>query len=322
LVRLDSRIAQANLEEAVAVEKQAAADVAQAESGVKLARMKAENLESLHRDRLPIAQSNDRGIDLVSAAAVREARLTLENAEAQRRAADAKRASADAHVRALRNQLQLYTLRAPISGRLGIMQAVPGQSLVMGATVAEMVDLSEIDVLCFVPPSQIEHLAVNQPARLLNGDASPIDGKLVFISAQADAQTGSIPIKVRFANSASSKRANLLVHIEIEASPTKERLMLPETALMEDLEPPQVVLIDEIETKIIEGKEETLGKARRLQATIGIRDRAQHKVELLRLEDPKKKKPIPALIDATFVIEGANGLEDGDEVKVVKPERD
>ena len=41
-----------------------------------------------------------------------------------------------------------------IAGRLGLIRVVPGQTLSPGTVVAEVIDLSEVDVLCFVPPSR------------------------------------------------------------------------------------------------------------------------------------------------------------------------
>ena len=42
-------------------------------------------------------------------------------------------------------------------------------------------------------------------------------------------------------------------------------------------------------TRNAEGKEEQAGKARRLRAVVGVRDRVLHQVEAVRLEDPEKK---------------------------------
>ena len=81
-----------------------------------------------------------------------------------------------------------------------------------------------------------------------------------------------------------------------------------------------VVVVEKIEKKKNkEGKEETLGKARRLRAIVGVRDREHQKVEIIRLEDPKDKKPVP-IEGAQFVVEGGNGLHDDDAVKIEEEE--
>jgi hypothetical protein len=58
-----------------------------------------------------------------------------------------------------------------------------------------------------------------------------------------------------------------------------------------------------------------VGTAKRLRAIIGIRNRQWHVVEILGIEDPKKKEQVPLDADVEFVVKGGNGLEDGDKVK-------
>ena len=66
---------------------------------------------------------------------------------------------------------------------------------------------------------------------------------------------------------------------------------------LEDQDPPAVVVVDKLETKKVvedgEEKEQKLGVARRLLATVGVRDREWHVVEILALKDPDKKESVP-----------------------------
>src|SRR5207237_585719 len=67
------------------------------------------------------------------------------------------------------------------------------------------------------------------------------------------------------------------------------------------------------------GKEETTGVARRLNVVLGVRDRTLHQVEIVALEDPEKdpaKKWKGDPKDALFVVEGGQGLQTGDAVKL------
>ena len=81
---------------------------------------------------------------------------------------------------------------------------------------------------------------------------------------------------------------------------------------------PSVVVVPDLHKEVNQEtqKEEDLGTARRLRAIIGIRDRKWHVVELLGLEDAKKKEQVPINDQIQFVIKGGNGLEDGDKVKL------
>jgi hypothetical protein len=85
---------------------------------------------------------------------------------------------------------------------------------------------------------------------------------------------------------------------------------------MEDQYPPGIVVVEDVAvTKNPEGKDEQVGKARRLRAVIGRRDRVLHYVEILRLEDDEKKWH-GDLEHALIVIAKGQGLQTGDIVKL------
>jgi hypothetical protein len=69
--------------------------------------------------------------------------------------------------------------------------------------------------------------------------------------------------------------------------------------------------------------------ARVLQAVLGVRDRVQHRVEILGLTDPEAKNaPVALYEDATkkkprlFVTEGGYGLKTGDKVKIEEEKKE
>jgi multidrug efflux system membrane fusion protein len=324
IARLDDRIARANLSKAEAAQKDLEAQAKQAALAVELARVELQRLRNLQPDR---GAAGGQGLELVAQVTLRKAQLALDDAEAKQQAAEAKRASGDAERHGLATQLDLYTLRAPIAGRLGLLQVAAGQTLAVGAPVAEVVDLAQVDVLCHVPPSQVFQVAEGQPARIA-GDGSapheetPAEGKVVFVAAQAHPENGCFPLKARFPNPRRRWPANAVVHLRVGTEPEKERLVLPDAVLLPDREPPEVVVVVDVQTKEKEGQAEKVGTARRLQAEVGVRDRESQRVEILRLVDPEKKAPVPAPAEALFVVEGAHGLESGDAVKVEEPKAD
>src|SRR5262249_21016647 len=153
----------------------------------------------------------------------------------------------------------------------------------------------EIDVLCFVPPHTAARLAGDQPAKMAkdgNEEADAARGKVVYIAVQAHPETGNLAVKVRFPNRALRLKANAVLRVEVLTTPEKERLTIPEAAVMEDVELPAVVVVEGVETKKDEhGHDEKIGKVRKLRPILGVRDRHRHVVELLGLEDPEKKGP-------------------------------
>src|SRR5262249_8824825 len=114
--------------------------------------------------------------------------------------------------------------------------------------------------------------------------------------------------------------ANRVLRIRILTKPGKECLCVPEAAVREDEDRPTVVIVQDVQTqKNGEGKEETVGVARRLYAVLGVRDRTLHQVEIVGLEDPEKdqtKRWHGDVKDVLFVVQGGQGLQTGDKVKL------
>jgi RND family efflux transporter MFP subunit len=313
IVQLDDRVARANRAKVEAGQKEMEEQKKQAEYAVELALIELQRLEELRK-----TSSAGGATQLVSRVEVDKARLALKDAESRQKAVAAREQAHQAELKALDEQLDLYTLRAPITGRLGLVQVVPGQTLAVGTAVADVLDLDEIDVLCFVPPRTAARLTLGQAIRPAGESAAPA-GKLVFLALQAQPDTGNFAAKARFPNRDLRLRANMVQRVEVLTQAEKPRLTLPWTALLEDRDPPEVVVVLDVKTEKKEGKEEKLGKARKLRAALGVRDRSEQRVEIVGLEDPEKKEKFAAG-DALFVVEGGYGLHDGDVVKVEEAE--
>jgi multidrug efflux pump subunit AcrA (membrane-fusion protein) len=324
LVRLDDSVVVANRAKAEAAKKVLQAERDVAELAVEQAALEVKRLNELKRQQ--DAQSPGR-VQLVPAVEMEKANLALKAAQASLRAADRKLEAAEKEEAALDLQIQLYTLTASRSGRLGRVQVVVGQTLPVGAAVAEVVDIdAEIDVLCFVPIAEARNLQVGQPVRIggLQKDAPEVtadtEGRVVYIADQAEAETGSFAVKVRFPNRDLKLRASTVVRVRVLTKPGKACWAAPESALLEDQDPPGIIVVEDLEVKkSAEGKEEQTGHARRLQAVTGVRDRVLHQVEILRLEDPEKKWH-GELEQALFVVEKGQGLQTGDAVRLEEEE--
>jgi RND family efflux transporter MFP subunit len=328
VARLDTHIVEANRAKLVANRKDLEEAPKQADIAVQLADLELKRLQDLMSRRVA-ARGTVEDLPLVSNVQLEQARLSLSDAESKRRAAAARLDAADKELKALEEQLALYTLRAPIAGRLELLQIMPGQALTVGTAVADVVDLDEIDALCYVAPHTRARLALDQPARVVrvkeNGqpDLGPTNGKVVFLAPVAQTDTGNFAVKVRFPNKDGRLLANTVIRVQAETQPEKERLTIPEAALLEDQDPPAVVVVDKLETKKVmdegEEKEQKFGVARKLLATVGVRDREWHVVEILALKDPKTKESV-SLDDVLVVTKGAYGLRDDDPVRIQEGE--
>jgi multidrug efflux system membrane fusion protein len=229
-------------------------------------------------------------------------------------------------LKGIEEQLKYYTLKAPITGRLGRIRVQTGQSVSPGMPIADIIDLEdEVDALCFVPPNYLRSLHLHQSAVLGTSENEGPEGEVVFIAPQAEADTSMFAVKVRFPNRAQffwqrEWRANTAVHVQVSTRFRPKTWVIPAEALMEDQDPPAVIVVKDLKTeKNKDGKEGKIGKAQILTAEIGLRDR-EH-VELLSLKTLDKKGPV-AIDGAWFIIKGGHGLHDDDPVKLEEEEKE
>jgi RND family efflux transporter MFP subunit len=311
---LDDREARANRDRLAAVLAEVEEQQQQAAVAVGLADIEVTRLEELVKGGM------GGGSPLASRVELEKARLARLDARSKQRALTARLAAACAELRAADTQLGFYALRAPIAGRLGLLQVSRGQNLALGALVAEVVDLEQIDVLCFVPPSAVARLAAGQRARLAVAQGPekrkrPSDGVVVFVGPQGQPDTGNVPVKVRFPN-VCDMRANTVLRVEVETQPETDRLVIPESALREDEDRPSVLVAVDVKTeKDDKGAEERRGKAKKLLVVPGVRARDRGLVEVLRLEESETKTVVPAQ-GALVVVRGGTGVKDDADLKV------
>jgi RND family efflux transporter MFP subunit len=324
IAQLDASVVRAHRDQLAAAQAELKEQKKQAEYALQLADIDVERNERLtRRDAGGVREK------LVSDIQLETAKINRDDARSKLALAERKLETGAKELQGVNEQLKLYTLTAPISGRLGRLLVVEGQTLPPGTVVADVIDLDEeVDVLCFVPPHLAQRLKLGeQPARIApdegakEGPAASPEGKIVFIADQAEADTGNFAVKVRFPNRDLRLRSNTVARVQVLTRQAKEeRPCLPESALLEDQEPPMVVIVEDLHTIKDEGKDVEVGTARKLRVQTGIRDRNLHAVEVLRLEDPEKKGQVPLDNSLQFVIKGAQGLQTGDTVKVEKEE--
>jgi RND family efflux transporter MFP subunit len=317
VVRLDDRVARAQRDKVLAMLDELTESRKQADLAYQLAALDVDRLTKLNPPG-----TVETSLPLVSKIELEKAKLAVQDTESKQRAVSAKEKTLKSELRVLDVQLEFYQLRAPIAGVLGAVQAVPGQTLAVGAAVADVTDLSAIDVVCYVPPRNASRLGLDQPAWFPGKEAGEPDrkgpeGKITFIAAQAQADTGNVLVKVRFPQ-AGKLRSNQVARVLVLTQPERKRLAIPESALMEDQDPPLVVVATDVKTEKKEGKDVLMGKARRLIAQLGVRHRAHHDVEILGLIDPAKKEPVP-VAGAQFIVEGGHGLHDDDLLRIEAP---
>ena len=111
-------------------------------------------------------------------------------------------------------------------------------------------------------------------------------------------------------------RGNVVQRIHVLTLPGQEYLSVPESALIEDKDPPSVEIVEDVKTeKDGDGKEQQTGTVRRLTAIVGVHDRVKHEVAILKLEDPEGKWK-GKIADTVFITQNGQGLQTGDAVRL------
>src|SRR5205085_1788902 len=102
--------------------------------------------------------------------------------------------------------------------------------------------------LQLVAPIELEKAALALEAAQAHARADP-EGKVEFIADQAEADSGLLAVKVRFPNRDLKMRANGVARVRVLTKPGKACWTVPESALMEDQDPPAVVVVEDVEVK-------------------------------------------------------------------------
>ncbi len=159
-------------------------------------------------------------------ARLEEARRTYENTQtladrglaSEDRLVSAKTALAGAEAQwaSIEEQESDMTLTAPFAGALNMLDAEIGDSLSPGSAVAEVLDLSRLTIKASIPQAEVSSLEIGQSvsATLITGET--VEGRIIYISSQADRQTRSFPIEVEVENPGRTLRAGVSTSIEMQ----------------------------------------------------------------------------------------------------------
>ena len=146
-----------------------------------------------------------------------------EEAEAKVQAATARVEQANVAVAEAKLQLDRMTIRSPIDGRVFRLIAHPGARIGSGMTQMEGHDGSTIvtlyrpemlQVRVDVRFEDIPKVSLGQPVRINNPAlSSPLTGKVLFISSEADIQKNTLQVKVNIPNPPPVFKPEMLVDV-------------------------------------------------------------------------------------------------------------
>lgn len=185
-----------------------AAQVAQSEAAVELARANVERAKPLREEQLISPQAFD------------ELTTKLKEAEAALAVA--------------RERLAKATIRAPFHGTLGLRQVSPGEYVQPGQAVVNLEDLSSVKVDFRVPEARLGRLALRQPITI-RVDAFPdraFAGMIEAIDPRLDETTRTALVRARIPNPRSELRPGMFARVAVVVAERPNAILIPEQAVV------------------------------------------------------------------------------------------
>lgn len=179
--------------------------------------------------------------DAVSERQFLEQQTTLQQAEADRRAAaarldyllnqplehelaeaEAQVKAAEAEAEAAEHELSHYVLHAAIDGVVARLDVVPGTVNREGTrSWGEIVDLREVDVRVDLTPTELRRVNRTQAVEVSLPELEDrFTAKVAYVSPVADPESGRIPVVLRVANAEGRLPVNVAVSAEFSTVPS------------------------------------------------------------------------------------------------------
>lgn len=152
--------------------------------------------------------------------------------------AKARVAMQSALVQRLEDMLKKHTIRSPFDGYVVAEHTEVGQWIRQGALVAEVVDLSSVDVVIQVQEQHVAHVVKDASVRV-EVPALPgrtLEGRVDAIVPQADLRARTFPVRVRVTNeltdSGPTLKSGMLARVVLPTGPRQKSLLVPKDALV------------------------------------------------------------------------------------------
>lgn len=173
------------------------------------------------------------------------AQNAVDTAQANFDAGQALIRSDEAAVQAAQVAVGYNELRAPISGRAGIVSVFPGSLVQANATAAPLVNIAQLDPIAIsftVPETQLGSLLSATRAGQLDVEALPppgsprgaasIKGRVTAVDNLVDATTGTIKVKAEFDNKAQALWPGQYLRVRVTLRTLQGVTVVPQAAII------------------------------------------------------------------------------------------
>lgn len=172
------------------------------------------------------------------------------NSEADVDRAESKLAQARAAVGQIQAELDKKTIRAPFSGRIGIVEVDEGQFVDVGESIVTLQTLDPILVDFAVPQRDLGRITVGRPmvATVDAWSGREFTGQVTAISPKVERRTRNVDVRARMGNPDGALRPGMFVDVEVLLPQQEDVITLPQTAITYNPYGDSVFLVHESET--------------------------------------------------------------------------
>jgi membrane fusion protein (multidrug efflux system) len=196
------------------------AEVAEAEASLALAAATHRRTSTLQRQ------------DVSSAAALERAAAELAVARAQ--------------VEVARVELERTQIRAPFDGLMGALLVSPGDRLRRSTDLVQIDAIDRLQLLFYLPESAVALVRPGIPVRVAVAPfpGERFDGEIYFVAPTLEPEGRRVLVKAWVPNQGRRLRPGLFAEIEAEVDRRDDALLVPDSALVSDLEGTYVWKVD------------------------------------------------------------------------------
>lgn len=186
--------------------------------------------------------------------------------------AEARCAVQRAIISQLKDQIERHTVVAPFDGFIVAEHTEVGQWASSGDPIAEVVQLSEVDVRANVLEGQVSYLRVGQPVKVIVPAApqQEWEGTIHRIIPQADVRSRTVPVDIRITNRIEDDvpmlKAGFLASVRLPTGSPQRSIVVPKDSLVLGGKETVVYAVDFI------AADESVGVVRAVPVTLGISD--------------------------------------------------
>jgi len=211
--------------------------------GQPLVRLRLENLELRMKARqadlveaqarLELAErTRERRQELFESDVI--SRERLDDAATELAAWQGRVASLEAEIAQVQDDLERSVVRAPFTGVVVEEHTQVGEWIPVGGPVVALLDVEELEVELDVPERYFARLEPGSPARvtLESLPGTEISGKIGAIIPQADRQSRTFPVKVRFSNRQQRVAVGMLAQVAFPVGEPEPAVLIPKDAVV------------------------------------------------------------------------------------------